>query len=272
MDTPKHVQQMVLLIFNDNMKKILFTIISFFLIKAATLASSEEVTTNIIYQYFLQESNSAVNLTQILPKIEKLWSFDPDVYIRSVNYAVQVIYDRPETLEKKKVIFDLFESMMLKPCPTNYEKAIDWIRFKTETIQCSIKNSEIKNNKELWYKISKFAGEIHSKLILNYRNQYSELYSTIYGPGLEYYKDEAIAKNEENKKQDCFQRECRVSEKIIRNLLKHECPYYKPNSGDKFTEKLIAVSDLMDEKPAFDLRTIHWDIVPKNTNKTEKEY
>lgn len=107
-----------------------------------------------------QAHGSSERSLQTASDVEKLWPSEPNAYFQAAEKLAKIL--------EKGALFDLFERVVQKECPTNNSQATDCFRHKQKTIIYCMNLEEVRNDKRRLLAIGRFLGEVRARRIPNY--------------------------------------------------------------------------------------------------------
>lgn len=185
-------------------------IISFFafanILPTNALADTE---TNPIYAIILQAraSNDVKTVIQSLPKIEKLWPQNPEVYYKSVTEAVGLLASTSRIKAAKPSLLNIWTNVIQKPLPVEELQATRCLGLKKSIVITYLNLDYINSDKSHWIDVVTFIGEIRSRIIPNYMNQTMMISVDAVTPAEKLQLQKVLEENERKKIPDELQRE-----------------------------------------------------------------
>jgi hypothetical protein len=212
--------------------KIMHVLISLIILTGLRLPASE---TNLVYLEISKATNAQTVIASV-PEIESLWPQDPVAYLRTINKAIRVLGAVQENSDATQARLKLFDSMMLKRCPTNAAQASAWVDLKRHIIEYNFNFGNVWNSRSRWLGVAAFIGEIRSRIIPNYRPKGALLDSA--GPVPQVVAEQ----NEGNEEEDRLQTMLHTTNNGLTFHLLHYFARYLSRSGDD----LIFINQISD--------------------------
>jgi hypothetical protein len=116
-------------------------------------------------------SNDVYGVLQALPAMEKLWPQEPVLYFQAAQPVAEVLAAASSNMVVRQALWDLFDRLLEKTCPTNNEQAAACFGQKKVTIAWFFNFKEVRYDRARLVQVAGFLGEIRSRRISNYQNR-----------------------------------------------------------------------------------------------------
>lgn len=107
---------------------------------------------------------------QTVGEMEKLWPNEPRAFFQAAERFAKIVSGPAQSdVNAKKVLLDLFDSVLQKECPTDDQQAIKCFDYKYWTIMHCAHVGAIREDKLRALAVGRFLGEVRARRIPNYK-------------------------------------------------------------------------------------------------------